>query len=338
MDETVFLADFKNLDASNPSACDNFFEKYGIGNDIVQSSFTLERLEYYENLLNKLLAFDAQKYKASHKGTPYYFLGWLCFDIGHFSRAYFYFDLAVYEDRWHLHVNSDVTGWMNDPGAEIMLVKETGAGTAGRFRQKNYQVIQNVLDSFSKDSGKNINVDQFREKFLKKVLQSSLNPRSTKNFRPIICSLLSFLMSYEDRVLDLKLRATQNGSVEPFLTHIFLGCLVFESLMKMKYATNNNKTLGNYINNAIFKKRLGINKKIYKSNHHYTFQEVINKLDSFEKKGNFAEISVGITYMLRNTTGHSLNWPDRFGEQNYKRLYNHICNAIFLLISKEYLS
>ncbi len=337
MDETIFLADFKNLNASNPDACNKFFEDYGIGNDIIQSSFTLERLEGYENLLNKLLTVDTQKYIASHKGTPYYFLGWLCFDIGHFSRAYFYFDLAVYEDRWHLHGNNDVTGWMNDPGAEIMLVKETGAGTAGRIRQKNYQVIKDALDGFSKDGGNNVTVDQFREKFLKKVLQTSLNPRSTKNFRPVVCSLFSFLMSYEDRVLDLKLRAIQNGSVEPFLTHIFLGCLVFESLMKMKYATNNGKkTLGNYISNAILKKRLGISKKI--SAHNYTFQEVINKLNSFEKKGNFAEVSVGLTYMLRNTTGHSLIWPDRLGEQIYIRLYKHIRNAILLLVSREYLS
>lgn len=111
--------DFKNLDVSSPDKCNEFFGKYGIGNNPTQADHSLERLEYYEGLLTHLLETDSQRYIDCHKGTPYYFLGWLCFDLGHFSRAYFYFDLAVYEDRWHLHPPDAPKAWIDDPGAEI---------------------------------------------------------------------------------------------------------------------------------------------------------------------------------------------------------------------------
>lgn len=169
-------------------------------------------------------------------------------------------------------------------------------------------------------------------------MQSSLNPRVKKNYRPIICSMFSFFMMYESRLSDLKLRAIQSGSIEPFLTHLFLGCLVFESLMKMKYADKGTNTLGGYINKAIKHKDLGIQKKIYKTNKTYSFQKIIDNLKSLEKKGNFGEVCVGINYMIRNTTGHSLNWPDKFNEEIYEKLFRHISSAILWLIFKKYLT
>lgn len=335
--EQNIIDDFKTLDTSNPDLCNNFFHKYGIGNNPVQADYSLERLEYYESLLTKLLNYDSDKYAACHKGTPYYFLGWLCFDLGHFSRAYFYFDLAVYEDKWHLHSSNEPDAWMEDPGAEIPLVKETGKGIAFRVRKMNYEIVKRNIDRFSTDSRFVLDINTLRDRFLKKVMQTSLSPKCRKNFRPIICSLLSYLMLYEMRVSDLRLRALQNGSVEPFLNHLFLGCLVFESLMKTKYGGSGRKTLGDYINEALRKKDLGIQKKIYRSRS-YSFQEVIKDMKQFEKKGNFAEVSISITYLLRNTTGHSLSWPDKFDEETYEALFNYICNAIFWLISKKFIS
>lgn len=227
----------------------------------------------------------------------------------------------------------DRRSWRRD------LVKEQGNGIAFRVRKINHDTVKRHVDRFSVDSGTNLTLDSFRNKFLKKVMQSSLAPRARKNFRPIICSLLSYLMMYETRVSDLRLRALQSGSIEPFLNHLFSGCLTFESLMKTRYSRKGIKnTLGNFINTAIQKGDLGIKNKIYKNgrrNIEYTLKEILDKLNSLERKGNFAEVSIGITYLLRNTTGHSLSWPDKFNENIYKRLFDHVCNAIFWFISKS---
>lgn len=334
--EEQIINDFKNLDCLDWKACDKYFEKHGVGYYFDIKDRTLERLLHYEQLLKALQNADPEKYNKCHKGTPYYFLGWFCFDMGYYSRAYFYFDLGVYEDRWHKHPDNP-NGWMDDPGSEIMLLKDIVRGSAGKsVCQKQYGKIKQIIDVFNIESKKNISISDLSNKFLVTNIGKSLELSVVENYRPMICSMFSFFMENEIILSDIKLRSSQSGSISPLLGHLFLGCIVFESIMKMNYSKYGGRTLGDYISKAIELKDLDITNKIYPKGC-IEFQYIIDNLDNIIKNNSYAESCIGITYMIRNTVGHSLNWPDRFDENVYTKLFNCICNAVLWVIYKKYI-
>jgi hypothetical protein len=72
---------------------DIFFSTFGPGNIINATNKPHERFNDYEELLRLLRQRNQQKYEQIHKGTPFFFLSWLAFDLRNFEKALYY--LAV---------------------------------------------------------------------------------------------------------------------------------------------------------------------------------------------------------------------------------------------------
>jgi hypothetical protein len=87
--------DYKNLQSGEG---DKIFEDYAVGNSLQIQHSPFERMQAYELLLLILREIDEEKFYQIHKGTPYYFMGWVCYQLSDFQKAFFYMDAAASED------------------------------------------------------------------------------------------------------------------------------------------------------------------------------------------------------------------------------------------------
>jgi hypothetical protein len=125
------------------------------------------------------------------------------------------------------------------------------------------------------------------------------------------------------------LRSSGGGSIDVFLDHLFDGARILESLLQILGA--NGLTLRNKIQNypalEVDTNCLEREKKLEDSIKVY--------YELKEKKKSFQDCCFGTSFVIRNTTGHSLIWSDLFAdERTYTVLYTNLVNAIFWSISK----
>jgi hypothetical protein len=95
--DELFLL-FDSVDPGDPAGADRIFERFGPGNTIAGQHQPFERFEWYRELLKLLHARWPAKYGQIHKGTPFFFLAWLAFDLRHYEKALTYLDAAISED------------------------------------------------------------------------------------------------------------------------------------------------------------------------------------------------------------------------------------------------
>jgi hypothetical protein len=119
------------------------------------------------------------------------------------------------------------------------------------------------------------------------------------------------------------------GSIEPYLSHLFKGGLLFESILKGLYPNYKNETLNKIFKNIDFQTDFGIKSVETRST---SLENIIFKINSDDLQTSFNTIS-----RLRNTTGHNLVWDNVFNESNYEKLFNQQMNAILYVISKKYI-
>lgn len=140
-------------------------------------------------------------------------------------------------------------------------------------------------------------------------------------------------MEFEDREKELKFRSTEGGSIEPVLSYLFKGGLIFESLLKYLYPKKDNgindcKTLCDIFKTTNFKSDFisGL------SSSAKSLQEIVGGIS-----GNDLKTSFETTSKLRNTTGHNLVWDDVFNDaNNFKLLFEQQVNAILFLVNKKF--
>lgn len=308
---------------------DRLFEKYGPGNII---DFPLdrpyERMKAYEVLLSIFEDFNSNHFMEIHKGTPYYFLGWTAFQIEDFEKGVFYLDSAISEDLRLLGPAYDVNSTQGTPGIDFLLLTGSGNQVALATAAELMHLVENEINYFSGKAGVTLTKDVFVQKFIK---ESGLFRDGT--FRTIVTSLYSFILEFQSRQKQLEIRSSEGGSIEPFLTHLFKGCVVFESILKLKPPGNTADTLSPAIdahitdlqvNRSTFPRRVG-------------FEDVVNKMNELSTQGSpFQDICFATAYGMRNTTGHQLAWPDVFKDnpQAYEQLYKAVLGAIFWTIFK----
>jgi len=120
------------------------------------------------------------------------------------------------------------------------------------------------------------------------------------------------------------------GTNEPFFTHLFKGCLLFESLLK-KNPTINAKggTLEKLLSGLA--KPLGLPKqvKIGSANLENVLKEVQVADDAFTT-------AIIMTGKLRNTLGHNIGWTDQLTKEQYLQGFLLIAVACLHAISTLY--
>lgn len=298
--------------------CNMFFGAYCPGNviDIVDRPY--ERFEDYEMLLKIIRKDDRKKYEKIHKGTPFYFLAWLAFDLKNYEKAVFYMDAAISEDR-----RKDPQGWLENPAGQFLTLNHQGNQAAINITKHLNNKISAELSRFNNISEQpSVSLDDFVNKFVKTLV-------SQKENQSIITAFYSFILEFEDRDTELLLRSTEGGSIEPVLTYLFKGGLIFESLLKYLYPGNNQRTLSQIFNTKKFRSDFLPKVRTRAT----TLQAIINEIGSNDLQTAFNTIS-----KLRNTTGHNLIRDDVFNNaDNFKKLYEQQVNAILYLIQKKFL-
>lgn len=281
-----------------------------------------ESLKIYEHLLSQIKRVDSKRYERMHKGSPFYIMGWLAYEMKDYEQGVFYMDAALSEDE---HNFPDE--WMKFPAASFIFLDDKNTNAAAL--EITIQITREVdfqLQRFSHESGISLTKDALVNQFLK--IHSS-----DSKYRSIITSLLTFLLESKYLLLNLELRSRYGGTLEPFITHLFKGALIFESLLKRKYAASGN-TLGKYL--AAAKIDLDLKAEVYnRPRQPYKFDELPLLIGNWEKE-DFQERAIATAYAVRNTAGHDLAWQDVFSGDLYRNLFEGIVNAILWSVKKAY--
>lgn len=300
----------------------NFFETFGPGNLLSATDRPFERFSDYEELLNLLQKRNQQKYEKIHKGTPFFFLSWLAFDLRNYEKALYYLDAAISED-----VKNAGEKWINLPGARILKLSTDNRHVAKRAISEVRNTLSFQLDRFNKISGlKGITVKTFVNKFVIPLIK-------TPSTRTIISALYIFLLEVPERLSELHLKSTHGSSLGPIISHLFSGGLIFESLLKYIYPLKDNgdpiKTLGEVFQTTPF--RGDFEPGIQTSS--VSLEDILRAVNNNSLKTAFSTTS-----KLRNTTGHNLVWDNIFqSPSNYEVLVNQIINALLFLIKKKFI-
>lgn len=131
------LKTYAELDSEDPQTANQFFETFGPGNIILYPDRPHERFSDYERLLELLLKDNSEKYQSIHKGTPFYFMSWLAFDLRNFEKALFYMDAAISED-----IRQEQDGWLDRPAGSFLTLSSPEVQPA---QCVNVQVAQRTI-------------------------------------------------------------------------------------------------------------------------------------------------------------------------------------------------
>lgn len=310
----------RQFDEMGADKGDWFFTTFGPGNLTFGTSQPHERFKDYEYLLKTLNARNKEKYDAIHKGTAFYFLSWLAFDLKNYEKGLYYIDAAISED-----VKNIGTTWATRPAAGFLRL-EYQTQVAGRVILDIRKFLENEITRFNTLSGvKPLNTQLFIDKFVVPLLAIS-------STRTIISAFYVFLLEFDERSSELNLRSTQGSSIGPIITHLFSGCIIFESILKNLYPCKNDgsaaKTLGDIFQTTAFRKDFIEGIQTTAS----SLQEILNGIQDYSIKTAFST-----TAKLRNTTGHNLTWDNVFDStDNFQKLVHQIINALFFVIEKTF--
>jgi len=312
IDKNCLINDYMQIVTRKDS--DNFFQKYGVGNVIDGHDRPYERQKAYELLLKILHYFDNDQYNKMHKGTPFFFISWCSFQYHDFTKSLFYMDASVSEDyKIYDVVNMQIC----TSSMKFFLLTDEKDVT---IHQELKTLVSNTLVEYNKNKGSNITILDFRAKFISDLLYSENKKRS------LLSAFYVFLLQYHDIKNQLIHRSKEGGSIQPFLNHLFDGARILESLLELKDAKGNNlrNKISNKLNGQIdisilrSSQRLSDATRIYK--------DLINQGKSFQ------ECNYATSYIIRNTTAHSLLWLDEFTDESYTILYNCLINSLIWTI------
>lgn len=304
----------------NPAPAHNFFAQFDYNIYLNNQQF-LQVHERTIPLLQKLKQLDPDAYARIHKGVPFYFTAISSFVLRNYAEAVYFFDAAVSEDL------------QNDPGERtpaIMFLeidgdpKNQAARQLSRIAEKKLQVFvdqYNLLPAAIPTS-----IPEIRRKFLSRAWGDR------QEWRTLATSLISFLLEWE-YLADLQSIRIADGTREPFFTHLFKGCVLFESLLKANPNVEVPESqLGKILHkNTGVRNRLGIHGNIDTAGP--TFSDVLAGLPNAV---NSIESDLEITARLRNTIGHNIGWTTPMTSDQYVQLVGKVMNTILHTISGLY--
>ena len=132
----------------------------------------------------------------------------------------------------------------------------------------------------------------------------------------------------------MQLSRSNGGTIEPALTFLFKGGLIFESLLKHLYPNKDDgrpcETLGHIYHTSSFRADFIPNVQTRAA----SLQNIVDAIGN----NNDMQTAFNTASRLRNTTGHNLVWGDVFDDtDNFKALYHQLVNAIFYIIKVKFI-
>lgn len=287
-----------------------------------------EHLAEYERVLDQVRRVAPNRFPGMHKGTPYYVMGWLAYKIRDFERCAFYMDAALAEDI------KNNPNWDKTPAAAFMFLDPTHPDAAaqeivGEARAE----VDAQVSRYSLSVGSPFSTQVMIDRFVRP--HANVAPH-----RSIVTAMLTFMLEAKDRLMQIDIRSIGGGTLEPFLTHLFKGGLIYESILKGLYlgTLGGSATLGNYLSNGTVRNDIGIaiHNPLYDQHPKpRTFPDLIAALPSWAAAP-VLERAVAITYTTRNTSGHDLAWPATLDRATYAKIHEGILDAIFGVMDRKY--
>lgn len=311
------LAEFNAIQFPSSAEADDFFGRHGIGNTGGQINSPFERHLYYESLLSRLMEADGVKFSSMHKGTPLFFLAWTAFDMRSYETALSYLDSSFSEDVRNL------SDWLTAPGARFLKL-ESEDHVAARTVDCMRDLLTTQFDRFNAVSGcAPITMEVWVPNFIEPMLSGT-----DAAGRSILAALYVFVFEHRHRVIEMALRADQVGSNHAVLSHLLLGGLVFESLLKRHYAGG---TLGSVFRDQTFQGDFGLTAAPHSSAN--TLAEILADINATDTATAFCA-----TARVRNATGHNLERDNVFSKPGALGiLFDQVVNAILFVISRKWL-
>jgi hypothetical protein len=215
----------------------------------IQGLFWARHYPDYVDQMLKWLRSEQANLSPGDRGTAFYFLGIAAFASHDYQTATFFFDAAASEDF-------EVPNTDSQPAHLFMRLDSSNPKQAGLEIVKLIvgKLDQTIADYTRRPGAKSISDITVRKHFLQPQMRNRKKYRRT-----LITTFISFLAEWDYRLQTLELNT--GGSKEPFFTHLFRGCLLFESLLKNSKEpppTNKRPTLGSFLAAKNFRERLGI--------------------------------------------------------------------------------
>lgn len=319
----LLLKDYKKHKYSQGTNADEYFNRFQLKYIDKHSLNPLYEIQIYTELLNQLRNNIADKYEKIHKGTPYFFLGFNSLLIKNFEDAVYYLDLAIAEDIKNYGSPAALT---SGAASFFLLNSKFNAPFKKYYYSTLEEIINHELNRFNSNKRDKLEITDFK----KFVSQMILGEKSS-----IITTLYTFILKKESIMNMLTLRTLNKTSIEPMVSHLFKGALLFESLLKYYHLPSLSK---NYPIRAINNIGGILDKKEIYTLYQYHFvncrsnslTDIFNYANQHDKQS--IETAFHVTCRIRNLVVHNLNLPGRFNPIDYENIFEIILNAIFFVI------
>jgi hypothetical protein len=274
------------------------------------------------NYLAEAKHLTPNEYQAKNKGHEFYFIAISAFYAHDYQTATFLFDAALSED---LDRDRKSTG---SPAYLFMTLDHQNPAQAAKpIVEQVVERLEMAIRSYESRKGSVvISLPEVRECFLRYLAE-----HHEARHRALTTTFISFLQEWADRLRILQLVSSE-GSRESFYTHLFRGCLLFESLLKAEPngTVCQTATLGTLLKDAPLLRRLQVpNLKQYE----VTFDALIQSLTPKQ----CVRTAIECTWTARDRLGHHLTLDARpFDGEKYNLLANNIAASCLHAIACLY--
>lgn len=313
--------------ANNFEKVTSFWNTFNPGpHELLKNRQFLQLRDRMFGLLKFCKSIDAQAFSRIHKGHPYYFIGITSYLLDDFQTAIYFFDASVTED---INFGADPVDKPKPSTHFLMLEGEADYQSAKELTKFAQTKVERALQYYATIT-RNIEIsDLTLNELRKEFIYCALKTTDKPGLRTLVTAFITYCIEWDFRNEHFEYEVKQ-GSSEPFFLHLFRGCILFESLLKHNPAiTPKSKTIGGILQEPAIISRLKIG-PINGKKDGFVLQDIFNSLLSYD---NSIDQAIQISYMARNTLGHSLGWDANINQNQYRELYLIIASSCLHVIA-----
>lgn len=328
--------DFKpRLLSELASATYNSFGSFSLFSNIqgqIRHLCPSDRVAIWKRVLDVIREDKDEKYQELHKGEPFYWLAHASYLTRDYEGALFWMDCALSEDyrRWQ-------SRWREMPAGLFLLVDESRADQAAQAEvQRLKKEFDRVTATVNIAFGLAFSVDEYRNRLAYRAMEQAPSLRS------VVTAFVSFILEHADRRADLALvpatSPTVHGTAEPFMLHLFKGCVLLESLLKLSGdVPSGTPMLNGLLSHRPIYSALGASGPILGFSSVATLDEFFQVLRRHRADQSQSPIlDVRATWGLRNLIGHNLALPRRPTIAEYDEMFTLVFAAVSRVILRLY--
>ena len=310
------IRDLLNHTDDSREAGDDFYNRFDYVQELFAGNYSAALYKGL-HLLSVCQEVAPDKYRSMHKGTPYYWLGMAAFLLHDYQTAVYFFDAGALEDleRGAHPVTNPFPGLLF-----IQIRGDQPFQAARELVQVTEQRVERALTEYNGRPGRApglmiLQLQEIRNSFLTPAITTKDNP-----LRPLATAFISYFLEWDYRSLLIRL-GVREGTPEPFFSHLFKGCLLFESLLKHnRRRTPARRTLGSILREL--STELGVSAQINIGG--IDFPQILNDLPGSDES---KQTAVEYAGKVRNTVGHNLGWGIPLDGASYDKLAGRIASA-----------